>query len=148
MTDGCVICAKFRNEGPLVGPYVWEDDLVRVSHLLPGTEPATLGHLIVETRRHASYLDGLTDAEAAAVGLAARNAGRALRAELDVAFLHSAIINAGLEHFHQHVYVRHAGTPEQYAWHRADEWPDAPHGDRTTVTELCRRLAAHFPVKP
>ncbi len=141
----CLICAKFRGEGALAGPCVWENDLVRVSHLLPGERPVVLGHLIVETRRHAVHLDGLTDAEAAAVGLAARNAARALRAEFDVVYIHSAIINAALEHFQQHVYVRHHGTPEEYQWHRVDEWPAAPQGDAAGVATFSRRLAAHFP---
>lgn len=145
MNSECLICAKFRGEGPLVGPFAWENELVRVSHVLPGGAPVVLGHLIVETRRHAAYLDGLTDAEAAAVGRAVRRAAAALRAELDVAFIHSAVINFAMEHFHQHVYLRHMGTPAEFAWYRADEWPDAPHGDLAAVAELCRRLAGHFP---
>lgn len=144
MGDGCVICAKLRGEGPLAGPHIWQDDLVRVSHLQPDTAPTGLGHLMVETRRHAAYLDGLTDAEAAAVGRAARDAARALRAELDVEYVHAAVINARVEHFHQHVYVRHRGTPEEYRWHSADEWPDAPHGDAAAVAALSERLARHF----
>lgn len=142
--DECIICAKFRGEGPLAGPYLWQDDLVRVSHVLPGDEPVALGHLIVESRRHAAYLDGLTDAEAAAVGMAARTAARALRAELDPASVHSAVINTRMEHFHQHVYVRHRGTPEDYRWHDADEWPDAPHGDAAAVATLTERLTPYF----
>ncbi|HEX6445819.1 MAG TPA: hypothetical protein VF053_12080 [Streptosporangiales bacterium] len=142
--DECVICAKLRGEGPLAGPFVWQDDLVSVSHARPGGQPVVLGHLIVETRRHAPYLDGLTDAEAAAVGMAARTAARALRRELDVAFVHAAVISAGMEHFHQHVYVRHRGTPEEYRWHSADEWPGAPHGDATAVAELSGRLRRYF----
>jgi ATP adenylyltransferase len=146
MSDGgCVICAKLRGEGPLAGPFVWQDDLVSVSHVQPGNEPVVLGHLVVETRRHAAYLDGLTDTEAAAVGVAARTAAKALRAELDVAFVHAAVVNTGMEHFHQHVYVRHRGTPDEYRWHRADEWPDAPHGDAAAVAELSERLRSYFP---
>lgn len=142
--DGCAICARQRGEGPLAGPFVWQDELVSVSHANPGEQRVALGHLVVETRRHVPYLDGLTDAEAAAVGLAARTAARALRAEFDVAFVHSAVVNAGMEHFHQHVYVRHRGTPVEYRWHSADEWPGAPHGDAAAVAELSDRLRAHF----
>jgi diadenosine tetraphosphate (Ap4A) HIT family hydrolase len=140
------ICAKFRGEGALAGPWIWQDTLVRVSHVQP--EPGrsvVLGHLIIDACRHAAYLDGRCDEEAAAVGLAARDAARALRAELDPAFVHAAVINTSWEHFHQHVYVRHRDTPDNYQWHRADEWPSAPHGVAATVAELSRRLAAHFP---
>lgn len=110
--DTCAICAKFRGEGPLAGPWIWQDTLVRVSHLKP--EPDTtlaLGHLIIDTRRHAAYLDGLSDQEAAAVGRAARDAARALRAELDPEFVPAAVVNTSWEHFHQHVYARHPRHP-------------------------------------
>ncbi|MBO0829045.1 MAG: hypothetical protein J2P24_14825 [Streptosporangiales bacterium] len=98
--EECLICAQLRDEGPVAGPHIWQDELVRVSHVRPADRPVVLGHLVVETRRHAVYLDGLTDAEAAAVGTAARDAARALRAELDVEFVHAAVVNARLEHFH------------------------------------------------
>ncbi|MEJ7720216.1 MAG: hypothetical protein WKF58_07090 [Ilumatobacteraceae bacterium] len=69
--------------GPLVSPHLWEDDLVRVSHIPPVDEPeAFVGHLVIETQRHVGYLDELSDDEAAAVGRAARTAARAIRAEL------------------------------------------------------------------
>jgi diadenosine tetraphosphate (Ap4A) HIT family hydrolase len=108
VNDACAICTKFRGEGPLAGPWIWQDALVRVSHMLP--EPVAtlaLGHLIIDTRRHAVYLDGLTDQEAAAVGRAARDGAQAMRAELDPEFVHAAVVNTSWEHFHQHVYVRH-----------------------------------------
>jgi ATP adenylyltransferase len=144
--DTCAICAKFRGEGPLAGPWIWQDALVRVSHVQPEPDATlALGHLVIDTRRHAAYLDGLSDQEAAAVGGAARDAARALRAELDAEFVHAAVVNASWEHFHQHVYVRHRGTPANFPWHRADEWPGAPHGDRRSIAELCGRLARHFP---
>lgn len=73
-----------------------------------------------------------------------RNAAAAPRTELDVASIHSPVINLGMEHFHQHVYIRHIGTPPDFAWDQVDEWLDAPHGDITAVADLCRRLAAHF----
>lgn len=140
----CLICAKHRGEGPLVAPLVWEDDLVVVCHIPAGDERAFLGHVIVESRRHAAYLDGLTDDEAAAVGRAVHRAAVGLRAELDVASVHSAVINERIDHFHQHVLVRHHGTPEEYPWHRCDEWAAAPSGDRAEVAHLCGRLSAYF----
>ena len=136
----CAICAAHRGVGPLAAaPVVWEDDTVVVVHVLD-REPAFLGHLVVESRRHAPYLDGLTAAEAAAVGRAVRAAAAALRAELDVEFVHSAVVTMTHEHFHQHVHVRHRGTPPDVRWHASTEWPDAPHGDADAVRALCARL--------
>lgn len=100
---GCDICESHDSVGPLVVPVIWEDETVVVKHLL-GPMPVFLGHLVVETRRHAVRIDGTTDEEAAAAGRAARRAALALRAVFDVEFFHAAIINTGHEHFHEHVY--------------------------------------------
>ncbi|MEV6242581.1 HIT domain-containing protein [Lentzea sp. NPDC051838] len=123
VTEGCLVCAKHRGVGPLVGPVVFEDDLVVVSHR-PGD---VLGYLFVETRRHVPYLDELTVEEAEAVGRAARSAAAGLRAELDLEFVFSAIVGRAVAHFHQHVFARHQGTPEALPWD--EEWSGAPTGD-------------------
>lgn len=145
MAEDCDICAAQRGEGPLVAAPVWRDDLVVVRHLGPVGDRVVLGHLVVESRRHAEYLDGLTDTEAAAVGFAVRRAAVGLRAELDPEFVHTAVLGRRFAHFHQHVYVAHRGTPAEYPWWRADEWPDAPHGGPAEVAALCDRLAGYFP---
>ena len=135
VTNGCPICAKHRGDGPLVGPIVWSDDLVVVSHR-PG---GMLGYLFVETRRHVATLDSLTVAEAEAVARAARSVAVGLRAELDPLFVFSAIVGRAVAHFHQHVFVRHRGTPDALAWDK--EWSEAPTGD---AARLCDRLRTHF----
>jgi ATP adenylyltransferase len=142
--DDCPICAKHRGEGPLVGPEVWRDELVVVSQPAQAAGPPLLGHLFVETRRHAPYLDDLTDAEASAVGRAVRTAAAALRAELDVEHVFSAVIGRGVPHFHQHVFPRHRGTPEDLPWHAGDEWPGAPRGGVAELEELAERLRPYF----
>lgn len=146
MTDiACPVCAGHRGEGDLVAPVVWRDGLVWVKHLVNRAMPVVLGHLLVETDRHAPFVDSLTDEESAAVGRAVRDAARALRSELDIEAVHAMVINTRLEHFHEHVVVRHRGTPEEYSWHQVDEWSDAPRGDASDVVNLCERLARHFP---
>ncbi|MFJ6134263.1 HIT family protein [Janibacter terrae] len=140
----CPICAGHRGEGDLVAPVVWRDDLVWVKHLVNRPMPVTLGHLLVETDRHAPHLDSLTDEEAEAIGRAIRNAAKALRAELDIDAVHAMVVNTRLEHFHEHIVVRHRGTPPEYSWHQVDEWPDAPRGEASEVAMLCERLARHF----
>jgi ATP adenylyltransferase len=136
VTDECLICAKHRGSGPLAGPVVFADDLVVVSHQ-PG---GVLGYLFVETRRHVAALDSLTVAEAEAVARAVRLVAVGLRAELDPEFVFSAIIGRAVAHFHQHVFVRHRGTPDEVPWDEV-EWPGAPTGD---AAELCAKLRAHF----
>ncbi|GGU49315.1 histidine triad (HIT) protein [Lentzea flava] len=108
-----LICDKHSGLGPLVGP--------------------------VETRRHVETLDLLTVAEAEAVARAVRSVAVGLRAELDPEFVFSAVVGRAVAHFHQHVFVRHRGTPDELAWH--EDWPDAPTGD---VAALCARLRTYF----
>ncbi|MER6668904.1 HIT domain-containing protein [Amycolatopsis japonica] len=133
----CAICAKHRGEGPLVGPVVWADDVVVVSHR-PGEFP---GYLFVETRRHVAALDGLTADEVAAVSQAAWCAARGLRAELAPEHVFSAIAGRSVAHFHQHVFVRYRGTPSEIEWMDGPSWTGAPVVD---IGALRSRLADYF----
>src|SRR5690606_21896417 len=73
----CPICDKHRGLGPLVGPVIFADDLVAVTHRPLDQRAPVPGYLFVETIRHAPTLADLTDDEAAAVGWAARRAAAA-----------------------------------------------------------------------
>lgn len=143
-TDPCPICAGHRGKGPLVAPVVWRDDLVWVKHVVDRAMPVPLGHLVVETARHTTYVDSLTDEEAAALGVARLRAAIALRAELDAEAVHAYLSNRALEHVHEHVVVRHRGTPDTLPWHEVTEWTGTPRGDLADVETLCERLARHF----
>ncbi|MFE9323824.1 HIT family protein [Nocardia sp. NPDC052278] len=144
MGSDCPICDKHRGIGALVGPVIYADDLVLVTHR-PLTEGTPVpGYLFVETRRHAPTLSTLTDAEARAVGWAARRAAHALHVELAPEFVFSAITGLSVAHFHQHVFARPHGTPASVPWTSADAWPDAPRIDACALGELCDRLAIHF----
>jgi ATP adenylyltransferase len=142
--DDCLICAKHRGEGPLVGPEIWRDDLVAVSHASLGEGGPVLGYLFVETLRHVPYLDDLTDVEAAAVGSAVRRAAIAVRAELDPEHVFSAVIGRGIPHFHQHVFPRHRGMPEETPWHESANWAEAPRGGEPALSALAARLRRYF----
>jgi len=114
---------------------VFADDLVVVSHQ-PGS---VLGHLFVETRRHVATLDSLTVEEVETVARAVRLVAVGLRAELDPEFVFSAVVGRAVAHFHQHVFVRHRGTPEALAWH--EDWSGAPTGDPDA---LSAKLSGYF----
>jgi diadenosine tetraphosphate (Ap4A) HIT family hydrolase len=140
----CPICAKHRGEGPLNGPEIWRDDLVVVGHTPARDEPVLLGYLFIESLRHAAYLDDLTDVEAAAVGSSARRAALALRAELDLEHVFSAVIGRGIPHFHQHVFPRYRGTPAETDWHDANGWAGSPRGGEPEIEALASRLRTYF----
>jgi diadenosine tetraphosphate (Ap4A) HIT family hydrolase len=99
---------------------------------------ASLGHLFIESDRHAAYLDDLTDAEAAALGRLRTRLARAMRAEHDVEHVFAAVIGRGIPHFHEHLFTRHRGTPADVPWHQSDDV--APRVDRDVVADLARRL--------
>lgn len=135
MDPDCPLCRKHRGTGPLVGPVVYADDLVHV----PCRPTGGLGYLFVETRRHVAGLDQLSDAEAEAVGRTTTRLARALRVELDIEHVHTLVAGLAVPHFHQHVFVRHAGTPPDHPWDQP--WPDAPRGDTGALaTRLAERL--------
>ncbi|MEV4312817.1 histidine triad (HIT) protein [Actinocrispum sp. NPDC049592] len=145
MTEECLICAKHRGEGPLVGHHVWADEHVIVSHRLEGDDGTTfLGYLFVESRRHVPSWDALTEVEAAAVARAAWRAARGLRAELGPEFVFSAIVGRRVAHFHQHLFARYQNTPEQYSWMDSAEWPGSKRGGLDEVAHLSARLAVHL----
>jgi diadenosine tetraphosphate (Ap4A) HIT family hydrolase len=142
----CPICDKHRGEGQLVGgPEVWGDEEVTVYHAPPGADgTAYLGHLFVETVRHVAHLDELTEAEAQAAAWAARRTAIGLRAELDPEHVFSMIVGRGVAHFHQHVFVRHRGTPDALAWHASNQWQGAPRADRAALDAFADRLRRYF----
>jgi diadenosine tetraphosphate (Ap4A) HIT family hydrolase len=143
----CPICAKHRGTGPLAGgPLIWHDEHVLVFHRPPdATGRAFLGYLFIESRRHVPVLDQLTDAEAAAVGQAAARAARAIRQVLHPEYVFAAIVGRGVAHFHQHVFARHRGTPDEFDWMTGDRWGGAPYGDAAELDALAERLRPHFP---
>ena len=136
----CPICAKHRGEGPLRGELVAQIDGFWIYHAPPGDDGnASLGYLLIESDRHAVYLDDLTDAEAAALGRIRTGLAAALRAELDPEHVFTAVMGRSEPHFHEHVFCRHAGTPHEVSWHRSEDF--APRADADEVRDLARRLA-------
>ncbi|WP_410654633.1 hypothetical protein [Amycolatopsis sp. lyj-112] len=62
-------------------------------------------------------------------------------AELAPEHVFSAIAGRSVAHFHQHVFVRHQGTPEEIGWMNGPSWTDAPLAD---IGALCGRLASYY----
>lgn len=131
----CPICRKHRGEGELLGPVLLEDGLV-VAALRADGPP---GYAFVETRRHVGGLEDLTPEEAEALGRTTSRLARALVAELAVERVHTFVAGLGVDHLHQHVYVRPAGTPAAAPW-----WPPTPVEPHLAADELAVRLRLHL----
>jgi ATP adenylyltransferase len=139
----CAICAKHRGEGPMKSELVGRYDEFWVYHGQPGTDGrAALGHLVIESDRHAPYLADLTDSEAAALGRLRSRVARALQDELGVPFVFTAVIGRHIAHFHEHLLPRHPGVPSEVPWHQSDE--AGPQADAQAVADLAQRLAARL----
>ncbi|KAA8884461.1 HIT domain-containing protein [Nocardia colli] len=145
MGSECAICAKHQGIGPLVGPVIFENDLIIVTHRPLDQASPIPGYLFIETRRHTPTLATLTDPEAAAVGTAVTRAAQALQKELTPEHVFSAITGRTVPHFHQHIFARPLGTPPTIPWTDVDSWPDSPRTTPTALNTLCARLSTHFP---
>jgi diadenosine tetraphosphate (Ap4A) HIT family hydrolase len=121
--------------GPLVGPLISADEQIVITHRARGS----LGYAFIEPRRHVDHLAELTEDEARAIGVLRSRLARALAAELAVQHVHAMVAGLGVPHFHEHVFVRHRGTPADVGW--AEPWSEAPVGD---IEELVGRLARYF----
>jgi hypothetical protein len=92
-TADCEICARHRGKGSMNGQLVGRCGEFWVYHGEPGADGrAALGHLVIESDRHAPYVADLTDAEAAALGRLRSRVARALQDELAVSFVFTAVI--------------------------------------------------------
>jgi ATP adenylyltransferase len=138
--DDCPICAKHRGEGPLRGELVGRWDGFWIYHA-PADEHglASLGYLFIETDRHVPYLADLSLNEAEALGRLRTRLAAALRAATHAEFVFAAVIGRGVAHFHEHLFARFPGTPNDVPWHQSDE--AAPRADQATIADLARRLA-------
>jgi len=142
----CPICAKHAGHGPLSGgAVIAEDELVVVTHrpVDAATGLGVAGYAFVETRRHVARWNGLNPAEIDAVARAASRVARALSVEFGTDLVMSAVVGLSVLHFHQHVFVRHPGTPADLQWFRSGEWPGAPQRTADELAALAARLASH-----
>jgi diadenosine tetraphosphate (Ap4A) HIT family hydrolase len=137
----CPICEKHRGVGPLAGPVLWADDHAVVSHrpTSPATGRVVAGYLFVESRAHVDRWQDLDAEQAGAIARASWTAARLLAEHFGTHHVFSAIVGMRVQHFHQHVFVRHPGTPTTVPWHDPESWDESP---RLDVAELDRCAAS------
>jgi histidine triad (HIT) family protein len=138
----CLVCRELAGEVTLPGGPLIDEELLLGFHVPPqeSYERPVLGQLMVVPRRHARGWADLTDAEAAAVGVATTRLARALQATLDPERIYSAVIGHHVPHLHVHVFPRYRGAPAEIAWTELHEWEGTPHGGAEEIAELVGRL--------
>ena len=142
MAADCLVCREVAGEVELPGGPLIADDLVLGFHLPPLEEfpRQLLGHLMVVPTRHAPGWADLTDAEAAATGVAIAQLARSLHGTLDIERVYTAVIGHNVPHLHVHVLPRYVGTPPEVGWMQSREWEGAPRGGAPEIAELVGRL--------
>lgn len=141
----CLICAKHRGRGSLVGPVVYADESVVVTHRVLGAGAGVVpGYLFVEPRRHVGNLAHLEWEEAQALARAVWCGARALDAELAPRHVFSMIAGRSVAHVHQHLFVRPWSMPEEFAWHDVDSWTGGERLDAEGLALLCAKLSRWF----
>jgi diadenosine tetraphosphate (Ap4A) HIT family hydrolase len=148
VTHDCLICRKHAGDPPTPGGPLYEDELVHATHafdLRGGGSKSYLGHLLVETKRHAPWLADLTPDEAAAVGRILPPLARALVDALEADWVFTATIGTGTPHFHLHLLPRYPETPRDLPWHGVDEWDGARKGGATEIAATVERIRAQLP---
>jgi diadenosine tetraphosphate (Ap4A) HIT family hydrolase len=122
------------------GPLIWQDEHVLVSANRPARPAKSFSAIcFIETRRHARYIDELTDTEATTVGWAAARGAKAFRSTLDPEAVFSAIIGRGVPHFRQHVFVRHRGSRSS-----STGWPAVSGPTLRMATRVQGRNSSHI----
>jgi histidine triad (HIT) family protein len=140
----CFVCAKHALGGAALGGVLFEDELVYAGHAYPLTGQAVTyrGYLVAEPKRHVAELGGLTDPEAAALGVLVNRLARALKAVAEAEHVYSFVFGDGLGHLHVVLAPRYPGTPREYWGVRLREWPDAPRVGEDEMRSLVARLRA------
>jgi histidine triad (HIT) family protein len=136
--ETCPICAK--HQGPVTGGPIYEDDLLYAHHVYNGGEPAFLGYVRAETKRHVPSFAELTLAEARAIGTLITRLSRALKDCAGADHVYVFFYGDHVPHLHLHIFARYPGTPEEYWRERVDEWSGSPKGGAAEVESLCNRL--------
>lgn len=122
MDDTCVFCAQHASEEQPAGGWVLRGRLVS-ARILPGAEFP--GWFVLQVNRHADGFPGLTEEEAAAVGLACRALGTVLREITGDQRMYTYSIGENYPHFHMVL-----GSP-----------PPAPERGRVLLTRILDRDA-------
>lgn len=137
--EGCIICKKHREESDLV---IYRDELVYVCHYMPDLKRDTnfLGYYFVEMIRHFDGVQNATDEELKAMMRVTKQLSNALMLKFGGERVYVFITGDGVKHMHEHVVIKHIGTPKEYNACRVDEWPEAPRGGYKDIISLNKEI--------
>jgi histidine triad (HIT) family protein len=144
-STGCWFCERLRNPGSHAAGWIYEDDLVHVSHWSSEGELAYRGALVIQTRRHTEHgLASLTDLEGRRIGLLVAQLSRALKEVTGAGWTYTYCFTEGFRHVHQFVVARYLETPPEHVRTELQSWPGAPRVSLEEVRRLSGVLAGRI----
>jgi len=111
----CAICDKHKDLAKYTGPAIFDDGGWLVTHFPKvETEKATLGHLLIECKRHILDLAELNDEEAATLGRLIRDGADLIKTKTKAEHVYCFRINDKTPHLHFHLIPRYPDTPKEF----------------------------------
>lgn len=125
--ERCMICKKHEEKTELL---VYRDEFVCAYHYMPDVKGYSnyLGYYFVETIRHFDGIQNATKEELEAMFNITKLLANALMLKFGGERVYTFITGDGVKHMHEHVVMKHIGTPKEYNACKVDKWPQAPRG--------------------
>jgi histidine triad (HIT) family protein len=144
MTE-CVVCQELSGTIEVPGGPLYSDDLVVTIHIPPlDGGDVFLGHLLVVPRRHVADFAGLTEEEAAGVGVQVSRWSLALK-QSGAERVYVATVGHSFDHLHVHLLPRWPQTPPEVPWHSVDDWPGARRATLVEASTFAEALRGASP---
>lgn len=95
-----------------------------------------LGYYFVEMIRHFDGIQNASNEELLAMTRITKCLASALLQVLNGERIYTFILGDGVPHMHEHVVIKHSGTPNEYKGFKVDEWQGAPRGGHEDIMKL------------
>ena len=147
MSNSCPIC---RTHGDSSARRAYEIGRGSLWLLRHHPDPSPLvGWLLLDSRRHLAGPADFSNQEAAAWGLAVRQASALVREQTGCDRVYAIAFGEGAPHLHLHLIPRFASDPRTAAWSVADHYRAVEAGERAaaapqSVAELVARTRDRF----
>ncbi|MGI0055240.1 MAG: HIT family protein [Thermoplasmata archaeon] len=140
----CLFCSRAADPASLEPLRVYSDEFFLATHAIEDEGESYLGNLLVQTRRHATSLGGLSFAESTRIGAVLGALSRAIERVTGAAWTYCFGFTEGYRHVHLVLLARYPGTPPEYVRLRVTDWPGAPRAEAAQVGELVQRLRSEL----
>ncbi|GHB30837.1 hypothetical protein GCM10007094_19090 [Pseudovibrio japonicus] len=142
--NDCFVCKKHKTLTPDLALNFKAYDEFVVAHAPDRTEDASnlIGALIIEPRIHVQNWSELSPRQAAQLGTLIGDVTGLLYAHPHIEHVYTWVFGDAVEHLHIWLMPRYKGTPREYWGIKVTQWPDAPKGGHTEMTQFVSRLKA------